>query len=58
MGGKKEDLSEWVKALDGLVMLCEWELALAKDLRERAVSLLEERGEGPPENGRISRPDD
>ena len=58
MGGKKEDLSEWIKGLDGLVMLCEWELALAKDLRERAVSLLEERGEGPLENGRVGHPGD
>jgi hypothetical protein len=58
MGGEKEDLSEWIKGLDGLVMLCEWELALAKDLRERAVSLLEERGERPLENGRVGRPGD
>ena len=47
MARSEEAVGRMVERLDGLVMLSEWELALAKELREMARGMLEEGEPGP-----------
>ncbi|MCX5672284.1 MAG: hypothetical protein NTU94_13280 [Planctomycetota bacterium] len=47
MVGRDESLKEIVRGLEGLVMLGQWQVTLAKDLREKAEALGES-GESPP----------
>jgi hypothetical protein len=46
MGSREESLKEIVRGLEGLVMLGQWQVTLAKDLREKAEAL-EAPGPGP-----------
>jgi len=39
MGSREESLKEIVRGLEGLVMLGQWQVTLAKDLREKAEAL-------------------
>jgi hypothetical protein len=57
MADADETAREVLKGLDGLVMLAEWQLSLAKDLREKASRLVVEDGNGSPENPLLGRPD-
>ena len=51
MAHRNETLREIIKGLDGLVMLTQWELALAKDLRDKVESMAGAEGnEAPPES--------
>jgi len=46
MGSREESLKEIVRGLEGLVMLGQWQVTLAKDLRQKAEAL-EAPGPGP-----------
>jgi hypothetical protein len=52
-----EAAREVLRGLDGLVMLAEWQLSLAKDLREKASRLVVEDGKGSPEDPLLGRPE-
>jgi len=52
-----ENLKEVVKGLGGLVMLAEWLLSLTKDLRAKALALLPEGEEDPPDDPLLGRPE-
>jgi hypothetical protein len=45
MAVRDEAVKEILRGLDGLVMLSQWELTLAKDMREK----MEQLTEGPPD---------
>jgi hypothetical protein len=52
MAAHDEAVKEILRGLDGLVMLSQWELTLAKDMREKMERLTEPKGTppaGPPE---------
>jgi hypothetical protein len=42
-----EEIKEILRGLDGLVMLSQWELTLAKDIREKMERLTESQGGDP-----------
>jgi len=48
MDRQDEPIREIIKGLEGLEMLCQWELTLARDLRGKTEALLgTEEGDGP-----------
>ncbi len=57
MAEADEAAREVLKGLSGLVMLAEWQLSLAKDLREKASRLVAEDGNGLPEDPLLGRPE-
>jgi len=57
MAKAEEAAREVLKGLSGLVMLAEWQLLLAKDLREKASRLVAEDGNGLPEDPLLGRPE-
>ena len=57
MAKAEEAAREVLKGLSGLVMLAEWQLSLAKDLREKASRLVGEDSNGPPEDPLLGGPE-
>jgi hypothetical protein len=50
MAPEDEAIKEIIRGLDGLVMLSQWELTLAKDMREK-MEKLSQGPESPPATG-------
>jgi hypothetical protein len=44
----EDRLKDIVRGLEGLIMLSQWELTLARDLRQKAQALAAPQGEAPP----------
>ena len=57
MAKADEAAREVLKGLSGLVMLAEWQLSLAKDLREKASRLVAEDDNGSLEDSLLGRPE-
>jgi len=56
MDRQEESIREIIKGLEGLEMLCHWELSLTHDLRGKTEALLRPASEDAPADGPPSSP--
>jgi len=56
MDRQEESIREIIKGLEGLEMLCQWELSLTHDLRGKTEALLRPASEDAPADGPPSSP--